>query len=134
MDQKIKGGVAVIEKDKKHFLIRQSENKPLGGQWRHPGGNFEKDEEPIDGVKREIKEETGLSIQIIDEKPFHVEKIDYGPGYVGFYRAIPQDGELKIDLREISDYGWFSFDEIKNLNLMEATRSFYRDKYNLFSN
>lgn len=129
MTKQITGGVAVLEKEGKHFLVRQSKNKPLGGQWRHPGGSFLKGERDIDGVTRELKEEVGLDVDVIDKKPIHIEKIDYKPGYFGFYMAVVKRGALNIDKREIDDWGWFSLKEIKKLNLMKATRSFYKKKY-----
>jgi len=133
MSKRITGGVAIITRSRKHFLIRQSENKPLGGQWRHPGGSFEKGESKKQGIKREIKEELGLEIKVLGDKPIHIEKIDYKPGYFGFYKAKIIGEKLKLDKREIDDCGWFTTEEIKNLKLMKATKSFYKNKINAFS-
>lgn len=127
--KKINGGVAVIEKDGKHFLICQSKNKPLGGYWRHPGGSFKLNESFKEGIKREIKEETGLEIEVIDDNPIHVEKIDYKPGFFGFFRAKLIGGEIKIDENEIEKWGWFNRSEIKKLKLMKATKAFYKKIY-----
>ncbi len=131
MTRKITGGVAVIEKDGKHFLIQQSKNKPLDGYWRHPGGSFEKNETEVSGIIREIKEETNLDIKVLNKKPFYIEKDDYEPGYFGFYKAKLIGGNLKIDNFEVADYGFFALDEIKKLKLMKATKSFYEKKYGL---
>ncbi len=125
MDRQITGGVAVIEQDGKHLLIKQSKKKPLGGQWRHPGGSFKKGEIPVEGIKRELLEEIGLEIEVLDNEPVHIENIDYGPGYFGFYKAKITGGVFKIDKDEIEDYGWFSPQKIRNLDLMKATKLFY---------
>jgi 8-oxo-dGTP diphosphatase len=58
------GGVAVIERDGKHLLTQQSKSKPNAGQWRHPGGKFNANEDSVAGLKREIKEEMGLDVDI----------------------------------------------------------------------
>lgn len=131
MTEELKGGVAVIEKDGRHFLLKQSFNKPFGGQWRHPGGYFEKGEGHAGAILRETQEETGFDIEVIDKKPFHSEKIDYAEGYFGFYRALLKGGILKLQKCEAEDCGWFTLEEIKKLDLMRATKSFYEKKYNL---
>lgn len=129
--QEIKGGVAVIEKDDKHFLIKQSKNKPLAGKWRHPGGSFNEGETFLEGIKREVKEETGLEVEVIGDKPLHLEQSDYLPGYFGFYKAVIKEGVLEIDNYEIDDYGWFTLEEISKLDLMKGTKEFYRKQYKL---
>ena len=130
MDKQIIGGVAVIEKDGKCLLIKQSKNKPLSGLWRHPGGTFEKGESDADALVRELKEEMDLDIKVLGDKPFHTEKVDYKPGYFGFYKAVIIGGTIKIN-EEIDDYGWFTLEEIKKLPLMKATKSFYKKEYGI---
>jgi len=45
------------------FLLLKRNTFPF--IWAPPGGRLEKDENPFDGLKREIKEETNLDIEII---------------------------------------------------------------------
>ena len=54
------GGV-VIEHGRT-VLIRRS-NPPLEGQWSIPGGILEVSETLLQGVKRELEEETGLVVR-----------------------------------------------------------------------
>ncbi len=122
---KLIGGVAVIEHNGKRLLIQQSRNKPNSGQWRHPGGKFESNETITEGLIREIKEETGLDIEIIHKKAINVSPSEYDAGNFGFFNAKLVGGQLKIDKREVEDAGWFTINEIKKLNLMNATRKFY---------
>jgi len=134
INDEIKGAVAVIEKDGKHFMIKQALNKPFGGQWRHPGGKFELNENPIEGLKREVKEETGLEIEVIDKCPLAILKSDYADHYFGFYRAKCKNAEIKINKREVENFGWFTVEEIKRLNLMNATKIFYEKYLNKLNN
>ena len=119
------GGVAVICKDDKHLLICQSSNKPNAGTWRHPGGKNEPGEPLWQGIQREIREETGLEIELISDKPVKVLPSEYDSGNFGFFMARIIGGEVNMDEGEISEYGWFTAEEAKKLNLMEATRKFY---------
>jgi 8-oxo-dGTP diphosphatase len=57
------GGV-VIEKGRALLIRRGSE--PLLGQWSIPGGTLELGESLEAGVVRELKEETGLSVRIVE--------------------------------------------------------------------
>ncbi len=124
-DSKLIGGVAIIENDGKHLLIKQSRNKPFSGQWRHPGGKFELGENVANGMKREVKEEVGLEIELVNENPVMVIESDYEPGSFGFFTARFVGGQLRIDKKEIEDVGWFTIEEIKKMDLMNATRRFY---------
>ena len=118
------GGVAVIEKEGRTLLIRQSQSKPLGGQWRYPGGKFGEGEDPIDGLKREIREELGLEIEIKGREPVFVAASEYDSGRFGFFVARVVGGNLSIDSREIDQAGWFRPKEIQELNLMNVTQRF----------
>jgi 8-oxo-dGTP pyrophosphatase MutT (NUDIX family) len=45
------------------------------GTWMPPGGHIEEDEEPVEALLREIREETGLSAEVVTE--FHGHAFDY---------------------------------------------------------
>jgi len=124
-DKKLIGGVAVIVKNGKHLLIKQSKHKPLSGQWRHPGGRFEPGESYAEGIKREIKEELDIEIEVKDQ-PFYTAKSNYYPGYFGFFEASWIRGDIKLDTREAEEFGWFDAAEIKNLPLMPPTEITYK--------
>jgi 8-oxo-dGTP diphosphatase len=57
------GGV-VIDRDRA-LLIRRG-REPLKGEWSIPGGMLELGEELSDGVRRELKEETGLDVEPLE--------------------------------------------------------------------
>ena len=54
--------VAVIWKNDKFLVSKRKEDAMLGGLWEFPGGKIEKNEPRVDCLKREIKEELGVSI------------------------------------------------------------------------
>lgn len=57
------GGV-VIENDRALLIRRGSE--PLRGEWSIPGGTLELGESLHQGVVREMREETGLDVRVIE--------------------------------------------------------------------
>ena len=57
------GGV-VIDRDRA-LLIRRG-HEPLKGEWSIPGGMLELGEELAAGVRRELKEETGLDVEPLE--------------------------------------------------------------------
>jgi 8-oxo-dGTP diphosphatase len=55
------GGVVV--RDGKAVIIKRA-NEPYKGQWSIPGGRLELGESLVDAVRRELREETGLDVQV----------------------------------------------------------------------
>lgn len=54
--------VAIVRNSQgKILLTKRAANILRGGKWTVPGGFLDRDENTSDGVKREIKEETGLT-------------------------------------------------------------------------
>ena len=96
---------AVIEDDKGRILLVKHKPERGGfwqGKWICPGGELELGETIEDGIKREVKEETNLEIDLVRPLiPFerivssdegvslHVVYIDYTANLIG--------GELEVD-------------------------------------
>ncbi len=56
---------AVIVEESRVLLVRRG-SEPLKGHWTLPGGVLEVGESLIEGVVREIREETGLEVEVIE--------------------------------------------------------------------
>ncbi|MEY4731880.1 MAG: hypothetical protein RL681_826, partial [Candidatus Parcubacteria bacterium] len=69
---------AIIIKEGKILLVRRSEN-PYKGEWDFVGGFLEENETPIEALKREVREELGVSC-----------RADYIRAFPGIY---PWNGE-----------------------------------------
>ena len=54
-------GALIFERDR--ILMAQRGKEPLKGWWSLPGGALETGELLADGVRREVREETGLEIR-----------------------------------------------------------------------
>lgn len=57
------GGVAIL--DGRAVLIRRG-SEPLKGEWSIPGGTLEVGETLAEGVCRELREETGLEVRVLE--------------------------------------------------------------------
>jgi len=54
--------LAILTDRGRVFVMKRSRSKPLAGQWEFPGGKVEVDEEPVAGLRRELREELGLRV------------------------------------------------------------------------
>ncbi len=112
-----KNALAIIfNKDMEVLLLQRSSYQE---QWMPNkialvGGGVEENEEPIEAVQREIKEETNLDIKNFIEK-FVLQRNEDSVEhmFIAKYNGDNDDVELN---EEHQDYGWYSIDDIENLD------------------
>ena len=92
------------------FLKRSNYIKKFGGEWDLPGGHILEGEALLDGLKREVEEETGLMVK----KVVKIKKI--GNKHY-FYAKLPK-GKIKLS-GEHSDFKLRNTNKIKNPNKFE---------------
>lgn len=113
-DYFIVGGKAIIFKGEKFLLLKRSAN--TGGTWSLPGGALEYSEDAIEGIEREVKEETQLDIKNI--KPFVVlthQKKENSAVIIGYTSEI-KAGEIKLNW-EHTEYKWVTKEEALKYDL-----------------
>lgn len=107
-------------------LLRDEEGRVLlvrhhdRGVWVAPGGMVEPDEDPAETARREMREETGLDVELT-----RIAGVYGGPefrvtysngdrvGYVMIvYEARVRGGEAAPDMEETTDVGFFSKEQI----------------------
>ena len=91
------------------FLLRNNEPKV----WAPPGGHLHKNEEPMAGMKREIKEETNLDVEIIAPVSTWFGEWNGSKLLSIDYYVKPVGGELKLSY-EHSNYKWVTVNELKD--------------------
>lgn len=126
------GGV-VIE-DRRALLIRRG-SEPLRGHWSIPGGTLEIGETLQQGVARELKEETGLDVRVLDvievfDRIFPAEVLDpaipgRGPQFhyvIVDYLCERISGEAQAG-SDVTDVAYAREEELDQFHLTEtATR------------
>jgi NADH pyrophosphatase NudC (nudix superfamily) len=113
----------VIKKDNKYLMLQQSKKKPFSLKWMAVSGEIEKGETPEEAVIRETGEETSLDIEIVGK--IITLTADYKTEKLHFFIANWKGGEVKIDPREAIAFGWFTYEEILKLDLMNVTKIFF---------
>lgn len=119
---------ALVKKDDKILLIRRKQN-PGKGKWTNPGGFIEQHEPIEETIVREVYEETGIvskvnGIVALRDLPSEVHNV-----YIVFSMDYLK-GEPNPDYKEVSDAGFFSLEEIENMNVAKLTRALINVAYN----
>ncbi len=70
---------AIIQKDSKILIARRGPSRHLAGFWEFPGGKIEEGETPETCLKRELKEELGITVKVgeffLENMHHYAEKI-----------------------------------------------------------
>jgi 8-oxo-dGTP diphosphatase len=129
-DRPIVGVGALILDGRRIVLVRRG-TEPLKGEWSLPGGVLELGETLRQGVAREVMEETGLQVEVLDvagvfdrilpdsngTPQFHYVLIDYVCRVKG--------GELRA-AGDVTDARWVSEDELVDYRLTSSTERLIR--------
>jgi ADP-ribose pyrophosphatase YjhB (NUDIX family) len=114
------GGV-VIDRDRA-LLIRRGK-EPLKGEWSIPGGMLELGEELAAGVRRELKEETGLDVEplecilVFDRIMRKGERVKYHYVIVD-YLCRKKRGRLRPD-SDVIDARWVRRNDLPRYHLTD---------------
>jgi 8-oxo-dGTP pyrophosphatase MutT (NUDIX family) len=86
------------------FIVHRSKvlfvNHPRYNKWVPIGGHVELDEDPEQTLFREVAEETGLTVEILSDKPTEKVEMDnkflLRPNYMGVYGANPPHRHISL--------------------------------------
>jgi len=128
--QKVVAGAVISFSDGKILLLERTPDEFKGGLVELPSGEVDQGESVIEGLVREVKEETGLDVSKINQ---YLGSFDYqsssGKKARQFNFAISvQSEEVKINPSEHSQFHLVNpiSDELQGLNISEKTRDVIR--------
>ena len=91
-------------------LIGRRKIEPRKGYLDLPGGFLEEGEAPLDGLRREFREETGLDVEPVEWFGAYVDPYDAG-FVLGLTWIVEADGE-PVAADDVEELGWFGPDEL----------------------
>ena len=90
--------------------------------WHFPGGRLNEGEKAMEGLIREVKEETNLEIK--DLKPVFTKIFTEEKKYGIFFTARTNEPYNIIISSEHKDFKWFNKDDLKNISFWQP---FYKE-------
>ena len=107
---------------KKILLARRTDGNK---EYASPGGKVEYSESPKDGILRECKEESNVTIHDMCCYDFRTHSSSNGKNWVDFlfYSNNFDDSNIKNQETEMEPFDWFDVDEALKLNLFPPTKA-----------
>lgn len=111
---------------KKFLAIKRNYSDHRPGIWENPGGGIRNNESVLDGIKREVLEETGIFIK----EPKYLYDVDLENTNIVFKNFIGFTNQESIMLsKEHTAYKWLDIDEYLEIVEDDIKRDFL--KYNI---
>jgi ADP-ribose pyrophosphatase YjhB (NUDIX family) len=128
---------ALCEDGEGRVLLARRAHEPFLGRWDIPGGFLEEGEDPLDGMRRELREETGLEVEPLDYLGAWMDR--YGGDSTGeatlnmYWTARVLGGEAQA-ADDVSELAWFAADELPSADELAFENvplvlSAWRDRY-----
>jgi 8-oxo-dGTP diphosphatase len=97
------------------LLMVQRAQEPARGLWSIPGGRVENGEYLADALRREVKEETNLDVEVGDL--IGIAEIIGNPHYVILDFAARLEGDpAPVPAGDVADARWVALDEVQDLD------------------
>ena len=106
---------ALVADEDGRLLLARRAGEPDRGKWDLPGGFLEEGEHPLDALRRELREETGLEVEPLDFVGVWVDRYgegDEAPATLNLYwtaRVVAGEPRAADDVSELR---WFSPDDL----------------------
>ena len=124
-------GVGAVILDQGRVVLVKRGQPPLAGEWSIPGGRLEIGETMREGVAREVREETGLTVEPAELLGVYDRLLRDEAGRILYHYVLIDflcrrvAGELHAG-GDAADARWFTPDELSGLSLVEDTAEVIR--------
>lgn len=132
MERQFTATVYIVENQKVLLIFHRKH-----GKWLPPGGHVDPNEIPTQAALREVREETGLEVELISQENIWIDRgnaksierpylclLEEIPPYGDkpahqhidmIYLAKPVGGQEKLNQQETDGLRWFTLDEVEQL-------------------
>lgn len=128
-----------IQKGHQILVLQRARKDQQHNLWGIPGGKLKKAESPVDGLIRELHEETGLCLSAeaftLLGTTLSKTPCDGQYGLYIYFAVVPENTGIKIDFSEHYAYRWVSIEEFLQLPLLTAQGEAFQlvqDKLGIF--
>jgi ADP-ribose pyrophosphatase YjhB (NUDIX family) len=105
----IPGVQGILERDGRVLLARRA-NEPRRGYWDLPGGFLDETEDPLEGLRREFREETGLDVEPLELLQIDIEP--YGDRHVFSITWVVNGAGEPVAADDVAEVRWFAPEEL----------------------
>jgi len=114
--------VGVVSRRGRLLITRRAETAMLGGLWEFPGGKIRRGETAEDACRREVREETGLDVEVVE----HVASVQHAYSHlkveIEVFRCTHRRGRVR--LRGPVDHRWILLEETAHYAFPKANHKF----------
>ena len=114
--------VGVVSRGDRVLITQRAESAMLGGLWEFPGGKIGAGESAADACRREVREETGLDVDVVE----HVTRVQHAYSHlrveIDVFRCAHKKGRVR--LRGPVDHRWILMEETAQYAFPKANHKF----------
>lgn len=123
---------AIVVDGEGRVLLARRAFEPYAGKWDLPGGFLDEGEHPLEAVRRELAEETGLEVEPLEFVGAWIDRYgdgDEAPFTLNLYWTARVTGGTPSPADDVAELHWFRLDalpperEIAFANVLQALRA-----------
>jgi len=124
---------SIVFNDKRQVLMIRRNQPPAMGLWSVPGGKLEAGESLADACQREVKEETGLDVEVSNIVAV-VERQIEGFHYVviDFLAHLVAENAIPVAQSDVAEAKWISLEAIEDYALVDGLAKIIMRTYPLY--